>query len=148
MPGYRDLGDVLPVRLKPFLDPDNTAFWTGGKDGRLLIHRCLNCGLWIHPSAPRCRRCHSAEVVPEPVTGRARVVTYTVNYQPWIPGSEPYIIAVVELIEQDGLHLTTNLVGIDGDDVEMGMEVEVVFEPVGEIFLPLFQPAGLRQREQ
>ena len=82
------------------------------------------------------------------MTGRARVVTYTVNYQPWIPGSEPYIIAVVELIEQDGLHLTTNLVGIDGDDVEMGMEVEVVFEPVGEIFLPLFQPARLRQREQ
>jgi uncharacterized OB-fold protein len=75
-------------------------------------------------------------------------VTYTVNYQPWIPGSEPYIIAVVERVEQDGRHLTTNLVGIDGDDVEMGMKVEVVFEPVGEIFLPLFGPARLRQPEQ
>ena len=72
--------------------------------------------------------------------GRGRVATFTVNHKAWIPGSEPYIIALVELNEQAGLFLTTNLVGIDGDDVILGMEVELVFEIVDGIYYPLFRP--------
>ena len=44
------------------------------------------------------------------------------NYQPWMPGPElPYILAIVAIPEQDGLRLTTNLVDIAPDDVEIGM---------------------------
>jgi uncharacterized OB-fold protein len=132
----------LPLRVKPFLDPDNTAFWTSGRDGRLLIHHCRACGLWVHPAAPRCRRCHSAEVGPEPVSGRGRVATFTVNHKAWIPGSDPYIIALVELVEQPGLFLSTNLVDIDGEDVKLGMQVDIVFEKAGDVYLPLFRPVA------
>jgi hypothetical protein len=138
--GRREVGEVLPFRLRPFLDPDNREYWTGGADGRLHMHHCGDCGLWVHPAAPRCRRCRGANVAPEPVSGRGRVATFTVNHKAWIPGSEPYIIALVELTEQAGLFLTTNLVGIDGDDVTLGMEVELVFEVVDDIYYPLFRP--------
>jgi len=53
-----------------------------------------------------------------------------VNHHPWIPGFEPpYVIAIVEIEEQPGLRVTTNLVGCtpDSDD---------------GIFLPLFEPAS------
>jgi uncharacterized OB-fold protein len=142
MAGLKQLGEVLPIRLRPFLDPDNTPFWTSGADGRLRLLRCGDCGWWIHPPAPRCRRCRGAKVSYEPVSGRGRVATYTVNHKEWIPGSGAYVIALVELAEQRGLRLTTNLVGIDGDDVRIGMEVEVVFEEANGVYYPLFRPAG------
>ena len=66
------------------------------------------------------------------------------NYQQWIPGSEPYIIAWVELAEQEHLILTSNLVEIEAEDVRLDMEVEVVFEkhPDEEIWFPLFRPVS------
>ena len=65
------------------------------------------------------RRTCSAEAV----SGRATLFTYTVNHQPWMPGPElPYIVAIVAIPEQDGLRLTTNLVDVAPDDVEIGMD--------------------------
>jgi uncharacterized OB-fold protein len=141
--GRREAGDVLPVRVPPFLDPDNSSFWTSGEAGVLRILRCATCGWWVHPAGPRCRRCRSADVAPQPTSGRGRVATFTVNHQPWIPGAQPYIIALVELPEQPGLYLTTNLVEIDGDDVTLGMEVEVVFEHNSGVWYPLFRPVDM-----
>ncbi|HVB44906.1 MAG TPA: OB-fold domain-containing protein [Streptosporangiaceae bacterium] len=137
-------GRVLPSRPVPFVDPDNRPFWTGGESGALMIQRCRACGHWIHPVAPVCRRCRGTDVGPERASGSGRVATYTVNYQPWVPGSEPYIIAWVELAEQEHLILTTNLVDVEAEDVRFGMEVEVVFEkhPQADVWFPLFRPAG------
>ncbi len=53
----------------------------------------------------------------------------------------PYSIAIVTLDEQDDLRLATNLVGVEPDAIEIGMPVQVVFEPNDEIWVPLFQPA-------
>lgn len=142
MTARHSLGSVLPLRVPPFLDPDNTAFWTGGKDGQLLILRCGDCGWWTHPAAPRCRRCRSANVSPQAVSGRGKVATYTVNYKDWIPGSEPYIIGLVELEEQPALFITTNLIDIDAEDIVLGMDVALDFEESNEIWYPLFRPAS------
>ena len=141
MTARTEVGSVLPLRVGPYLDPDNTAFWTGGQNGRLLIHHCGDCGWWTHPASPRCRKCRSANVSPEPVSGRATVATYTVNHKAWIPGSELYIIALVELEEQPALFLTTNLVEVDAEDVFIGMPVEVVFEESNGVWYPLFRPS-------
>lgn len=77
------------------------------------------------------------------LSGRATVASFTVNEQQWIPGSEHYVIAWVALDEQPDVRLTTNLVDVDENDVEIGMPVKVVFEQVGdEVYLPLFTPVG------
>jgi uncharacterized OB-fold protein len=52
----------------------------------------------------------------------------------------PYVIAIVELVEQDGLRFTTNIVHCPPDRVEIGMPVRVLFEEQGEVFVPLFEP--------
>jgi hypothetical protein len=142
MTARSEAGAVLPVRPRPYLDPDNTAFWTGGAEGALMIHRCSTCGLWFHPPAPVCRRCHGLEVGPERAGGRGTVASWTLNVQPWLPGAEPYLIAWVELAEEVGLRLTTNLVDVDVHAVRCGMPVEVVFEPHpdGDVWYPLFRP--------
>ncbi|MNT63578.1 hypothetical protein D3C72_2014060 [compost metagenome] len=52
----------------------------------------------------------------------------------------PYAIAIVSFPEQKGLHLTTNIVGIEPESVHIGMQVRVVFEAHEDVYLPLFTP--------
>lgn len=132
-----------PFRLLPQVGPENEHFWRGGREGELRFLRCGACAHYVHPPSPLCPECLGRELAPEAVSGRAVVHTYTLNHQRWIPGFEPpYLVAIVELEEQKGLRLTTNLVNCEPDDVEIGMAVRVVFEDVGEdVFLPLFEPA-------
>ena len=130
-------------RILPRVHDDNEFFWTSGEDGQLRFLRCGSCGYWIHPPSPICPICHSKEVAPEPVSGTGVLHTYTVNRQAWLPGFDPpYVVAIVELAEQEGLRLTTNIVGIPADDVRIGMEVEVLFEHHEDVWLPLFRPVG------
>lgn len=70
------------------------------------------------------------------------MATFSVNYQQWIPGSDPYIIAWVSIDEQPDVRLTTNLVDVEPDDVAVGMEVEVVFEQNDDVYIPLFRPSS------
>jgi len=124
----------------PELQFENVPFWTGGARGELLITRCKSCAHWIHPPLPRCPKCRSPEVAAEPVSGRARVHTFTVNRHPWFPGQQvPYVLAIVELVEQSGLRLTTRLVDIPPNAVRIGMPVRAQFEQAGDVWLPLFR---------
>lgn len=129
-------------RQLPALERDTAFFWTAGADGRLKISRCQACSCYQHPPLPRCPEC-GGEVAPEPVSGRGRVATYTLNQQAWAPWlAVPFVFAAVELAEQAELYVFTNIVGCPAEDVRIGMPVEVTFEPHGEIYLPLFQPTG------
>jgi uncharacterized protein len=81
--------------------------------------------------------------MPTPVSGRGRVVTFTVNHQPWIPElAEPYIVAIIELEEQAGLRFLSNVIDCPPDEVEIGMPVRVVFEQVEDVWIPLFERAA------
>jgi len=129
----------------PELGFDNKAFWTGGATGELRITRCQACGLWLHPPRPVCRRCRSRAVEPESVSGLGTVWTYTVNHQPWVPDiAVPYVLVIVELDEQPGLRLTTRLVETDPGSVRVGLRVEVTFDAVDDVWLPLFRPLERR----
>jgi uncharacterized OB-fold protein len=126
-------------RVLPRLDDENRFFWTSGADGVLRILRCNNCQFYIHPPSPICPRCLSRDVAPQTVSGRGRVETFTINYQQWIPGSEPYVVAWVSIDEQPSVRLSANLIDVKPDDVAVGMEVEVTFEHVEDVYLPLFR---------
>jgi uncharacterized protein len=142
-PGQPPLVGAPPasLRLLPELVADSRFFWTAGRDEVLRILRCDGCSLYLHPPEPRCPRCGSNALSPAPVSGGGFVHSFTVNYQHWVPDAYPYVIAIVELDEQPGLRLTSNVVGHPLDDVHVGMRVEVTFEPVEDVWLPLFQAA-------
>ena len=77
------------------------------------------------------------------VSGDATIVAMTVNQQPWLPGFDPpYVIANVALVEDPSVHLTTNIVGVDPESVEIGQRVRVAFEEYEDVWLPLFEPTG------
>ncbi|MBM3674495.1 MAG: Zn-ribbon domain-containing OB-fold protein [Actinobacteria bacterium] len=137
--------DAPPFRILPRLTDLNRAFWTGGAEGELRFLRCNGCGYYNHPPTPICPICHGKDLAPHTVSGKATLHTYTVNHQPWMPGPElPYVVAIVKLPEQEGLRLTTNLVGAELDEIEIGMPLRVVFERHDDgddaIYLPLFEP--------
>ena len=131
---------TTPFRVQPALDDENRFFWTSGADGRLRFLRCRSCGYFLHPPSPRCPRCGSRELVPEAVSGRGEVFSYTVNHQPWDGATEPWVIALVSFPEQDDLRLTTNIVGCEPDEVRIGMPVRVTFEQHDQVHFPVFEP--------
>lgn len=129
----------MPRKL-PLINPDTAAFWQSGSAGRLMIHRCAGCTRYFHPPAPICPRCGSLDVAPSPVSGRGRVASFTVNHQAWMPDlTEPYVVAVVELEDQAGLRVLSNIVGMPPEDVSMDMPVRVCFEQIEDVWLPLFE---------
>jgi uncharacterized OB-fold protein len=121
----------------------NRPFWTGGLQGQLLIARCRNCGWWNHPAPSVCRVCLSPEVTPEPASGRATLATYTINHHRWSPDAspDPYVIAIVELVEQAGLRQISNIVNCTLPEIRIGMPLTVTFAPLADVAIPLFEPA-------
>lgn len=129
-------------RTLPILDSDTGFFWVSGQEGVLRIQRCDACHHWQHPPLPLCPKCHSAALTAQPVSGRGRVKTFTVNHQPWKPGmAVPFVFAAIELEEQPELYVMSNVIGA-ADRVHSGMRVEVCFQQQDDVWIPLFQPAS------
>ena len=128
-----------PFRVLPALDDENRFFWTSGEDGRLRFLRCATCGYYLHPPSPRCPQCGGTNLAPEAVSGRGVVHSFTVNHQSWDGSTEPYVLALVELPEQPGLRLTTNLIGCSPDAVRIDLPVRVAFEQRDHVWFPLFE---------
>lgn len=132
-----------PFRIQPGLTQDNIHFWHGGVDGELCFLHCNDCDTWIHPPQPICPECLKKNIEPKAVSGKAKLHSFTINRQPWIPGFEPpYVIGLVEIEEDPRVRMMTNIVNCELDDVKIDMPLEVIFEEQddGIVFIPLFQP--------
>ncbi|HEX4940517.1 MAG TPA: OB-fold domain-containing protein, partial [Candidatus Kapabacteria bacterium] len=78
-------------------------------------------------------------VAAKAVSGTGVVDTFTINHQKWHPKMEvPFVIARVALDDAPGVYLTTNIVGCEVSEVDIGDRVKVTFEKQDDIFLPLF----------
>ncbi len=131
---------AVAPRVTPPLTDDNREFWTSGARGELRLPRCAACDRWIFPPTLHCADCGGPAVY-APLSGRGRVFTFTVNHHRFHPEVPvPYVIAIVELVEQDGLRFTTDIVHCAVEDVAIGLPVRVVFERHGDVFVPLFEP--------
>ncbi len=130
-----------PERALPLLSDDSRPFWTEGEHGKLVIEQCERCAYFIHPPTGFCPRCESRETHFEPVSGEGTVESYSVNHRKWMAGlPDRYVLAMISLREQPDVRLPTNLVNCDPDEVTFDMPVKVLFEQVGDIWVPLFEP--------
>jgi uncharacterized OB-fold protein len=130
---------TLP-RPVPVATPETAHYWEGTARGELLLQRCRSCGTTYFPPQPSCPACSADDVEIVRASGRGSLYGYVIT-QLAAPGFEaPYVIAVVELDE--GPRLLTNLVDVepDPDRLVLDTPVEVVFEPVGDVALPMFRP--------
>ena len=99
-----------PRSHPPLPKPDEVSrfFWDGCARHELLIQRCKRCGRYNHPPRLVCPGCSSTVLEPTLVSGRAMVDTFTVPLQPYdayYAARVPYVLAVVELVEQDNLKI-------------------------------------------
>ena len=125
----------------PTITRENRAFWTGGANGQLLIQHCDACGRWVHPPAKACPSCGGGTLTPQATSGRGTVFSFTINRHPYNPAVPlPYVIAIIELAEQDDLRLITNIINCDPEQLSVGMSVRVLFEQHDEVFIPIFEP--------
>jgi uncharacterized protein len=127
-----------PHRVLPDLSGPTAFFWASGADGTLRFLRCQTCAYFVHPPTSYCPDCGGRDLAPEAVTGKAMLYSFTINVQPWDGNNEPYILGIVEIDEQPGLRLMTNIVCADHALIRIGMPLHVVFEDHDPVFIPLF----------
>jgi uncharacterized OB-fold protein len=128
-------------RPAPPITARTGEFWRAGATGVLRIARCQSCGWRLHPPRPICPKCLGRMIEFEPVSGRGRVYSFTINRYRWSPAlTPPYVVAEIELEEQEGLRLLSNVVGCAPEDVYIGMPVGVRFEQAEQTWIPVFQP--------
>ena len=129
----------------PQPDEDTQDFWKGLQRGEIVLKRCNACGRFVHYPAPVCRNCLSSDIANAKVSGRGKVYSFITTHHVVVPGFEddsPYVVALVELEEEAGLRLVSNIVGCPPEEVRVGMAVEAVFEQATpETTLLKFKPA-------
>lgn len=122
--------DLDPDKMmRPAASRDTRFFWDGVAAHELRIQRRPD-GTLQHPPVPAVWNDYRSE--PEAgkdwvvAAGTGTVFSYVVHHAPKVPGrSCPFIIALVELDE--GVRMLGELRGVEADQVEIGMPVQVSF---------------------
>jgi uncharacterized OB-fold protein/acyl dehydratase len=128
------------LRPRPALTQDNSFFFEGAKQHKLLIQRCTACGTLRHPPRPACAHCRSFDWDTLEASGRGTIYSFVVNHYPQVPAFDyPLVVALVEL--EEGTRLVANVSGITPETAAIGMAVEAGFEDFDEeLSLPVFHP--------
>ena len=133
---------------RPVPAPDDVSgfFWEAAAAHRLVLQRCRSCRKFQYPPEICCVHCQSDEFELAELNGAGVLYSYAVVDRALHAGfvdKIPYVVAFVELDEQPGLRILTNLVDVPpGTDLSCGMPVEVTFEERGAVTLPQFRLAG------
>ena len=130
------------MRVLPEPDETTRFWWEAAARGELHVLRCQECRRFVHPPRKPCPRCGAGDLAPQRVSGRGTVHTWTIAHRE-VPGHEvPFALVLVELEEQPGLLVLSNLRDCPLAEVRAGLPVEVTFEDAGGgITLPQFRPA-------
>lgn len=137
---------MSPTPLKPLPLPDDitSGYWEAAREGRLAVQYCPGCARYVHLPTGHCPCCDTGSLEWRTVSGRATLYSYTVVHDAPAPGfadSLPYVVGVVELEEQDGLLVTTNLLDVDPADLRIGLDLDVTFDELAPgTTVPQFRP--------
>lgn len=134
---------TTPRKLMPLVDSVNKPFWDSAAQHVLKIQRCSSCGHHQYPPIVFCPKC-ADELEWETASGRATLYTFTVIRRIVNPAFEeevPYNVSIVQL--EEGPLLLSNVVGVDVDDLVIGMPLDVTYDDIAEgVSLPKFKPAA------
>jgi len=131
--------DTAGEVLRPVVTADTAFFWDGTARGELRIQRCRGCGTLRHPPGPMCPACGADKPEYLLAAGTGEVYSYVVHHHPPVPGHQaPFVIALVQLTE--GVRMVGELLGVDPDEVRVGMPVRAEFVKVdGDLTLPAWR---------
>ncbi len=125
-------------------DPSTEPFWLAARAHRLTTAKCRNCGhCWLPPS-PYCGVCQSQEIVWPTLSGVGTVFSFAICHRSPFPDVPDftYVPIVIDLEGAPGARLVSNLIGVDPDEVHIGMRVAVEWTPIQDGWvLPNFRKA-------
>ena len=143
----------MPINISE-QDSEYAGYFTAAQEHRLVVKKCLDCGLLRGEPGASCPWCSSMESEWREVSGKGTIYSYQIIPHAILPGFRdwtPYPVVLVELDEQrgqpepgDGLRITANLVTSDMDaedeeNVAIGKRVRVVFMDMEDgLTLPQF----------
>lgn len=134
-----------PTRPKPGVSRDTRFFWEGIKQGELRIQKC-DCGAFHHPPMVRCPKCGAYDLGYVVASGRGKVYSHVEPVHPKVRSFDyPLVVALIEL--EEGTRLVSNVIDVDPDQVEIGMDVEVVIQECNGVDLPVFRPVRPERSE-
>jgi uncharacterized protein len=147
------------LRPRPGINLDNEALWDGYRKHELRIPQCQSCQRVFFPSSPRCAACGSFDMGYLVASGKGHLYSHSTVHYPQVPGfTYPISVGLVELDE--GPRMVTDLVGISGDQLQIGMPLEVDWldsheasspgatGAEGPISLPRFRPSTPQRRTE
>jgi uncharacterized protein len=135
----------------PNIDEDNSKFYDGLKEHKLLVWRCTKCGSSYWPVA-YCQKCDHNEAFAgqmrwEQASGRGKLFAFNRHYMAFSSAYKdevPYCYAIIELDE--GPLISSTIIGDKQpkDVYDVGQTVEVVYEdhPKEGFTLPRFRIVG------
>jgi uncharacterized protein len=131
-----------PLRPRPARTQDNSFWFEGAQQHRLLIQRCASCGTLRHPPLPACGVCRSFEWDTVESSGRGTLYSFVVVHYPQVPAFEyPLAIGLIQL--EEGTRVVADLEGVEPSDVRIGMALRAQFVDCDdELSLPVFVPDG------
>jgi len=131
---YPHVASYMPPGLPvPVPEPDGLSapYWQGLQENRLRVQRCTRCKGWQFGPEWLCHRCHAFDIAWIEVAARGRIYSWERVWHPSHPVLKdrvPYLVVLVELPHAGGVRMVGNLLGNPLQHVQIGAEVEGVFE--------------------
>ncbi|MBN2198254.1 MAG: Zn-ribbon domain-containing OB-fold protein [Candidatus Aminicenantes bacterium] len=99
---------------------------------RFEAGRCKNCGFVAFPPRVICPRCRGREFDTVVLPDQGKLLTYTVIRVPPQPFADqaPYAVGIVEL--ENGVRVTAQIVDIEFDRLQVGLQVKTEFRRVSD----------------
>ncbi|WID98627.1 OB-fold domain-containing protein [Bosea vestrisii] len=112
---------------QPYEDEDNAPFLAGWREGRLLLQQSRDGGpLFFYPR-PICPYTGSADLVWTEVTGRGRIVSFSLITRPNHPSfNEEVPIILAEIALDEGASLLGRIIGADAASITSGARLELL----------------------
>ena len=94
---------------------------------KLMAGKCLKCGKIHLPPRPLCDKCFSQEFKWIPVSGKGKLLTYTVIHiaPTQFQAMAPYAVGIVEL--ENGLKIPGMIAGARQEQLRIGMDLTIDF---------------------
>jgi uncharacterized OB-fold protein len=112
------------------MKPIREGFFEISKDGSgyIIANTCEKCGLGFFPSRTKCTNCLSGDKLKSiQLSKGGKLYTYTTVYRAPSFFNVPYMVGYVDF-EKEGIRVFAQLTGCKSEDLEIGMEMELVFE--------------------
>lgn len=126
---YLPAGLPIPV---PEADGVSAPYWSGLREGRLMVQRCRSCSTWQFGPEWLCHGCLAFDPDWVEVAPHGRIYSWERIWHPAhaaLKNHGPYLAVLVELPHAGKVRMVGNLLGDPHQEVVIGAEVVGVFEP-------------------